>query len=210
MIIFMSACEKNWGLENNLEEQLEESQIEITNLKQKISKLDIENKNFNRRIGELSAKDPNGLKIEEQRKALSEKEANLNVKEEDLSKREVTISKREQSIRKEEKKILGEHHEFVDTKQDDLEAIGEANEMRRNYRKLEKERSEAENRANNWLIWFSILGLIVFISIIRVVMLSMKVKEKGRQIVSTIDMLNSINLSNENKKLLTNSLGEHN
>jgi uncharacterized membrane protein (DUF106 family) len=208
IISVISGCERNLVVENNLKDQLEESKVEVEQLKQKIKKLELENKNFNKIVGELSVQGPNGLKMEERRKALVEKETNLKIKEDGLLKNELLISEREKSIRKEEKKMLIEHDQFINKKQKEFRSIGEAEEMKRNYKKLQEDKDKAENRANNWLIWLSILGLIVFITIIGVVILSMRIKEKGRQVINTFKMLNSINLSTEDKKLLTSSLGQ--
>lgn len=208
LVIIMSGCDRNLIIEENLKDQLKESKAEVEHLKQQIIKLNLENKNLSIKVGELSFQQPNGLKMEERRKALVEKEANLKIKADKLQKEELLIGAREKSIRSEEKELLTEHKQFITTKQQEFQDIGEAEEMRRNYKNLQKDKNDAENLANNWLIWISILGLIFFISIIIVIILFLRLREKGKQERNTFEMLKSINISNEDKKLLTSSLGQ--
>ena len=208
LVIIMSGCDRNLIIEENLKDQLKESKAEVEHLKQQIIKLNLENKNLSIKVGELSFQQPNGLKMEERRKALVEKEANLKIKADKLQKEELLIGAREKSIRSEEQKLLTEHKQFITTKQQELQDIGEAEEMRRNYKNLQKDKNDAENLANNWLIWISILGLIFFISIIIVIILFLRLREKGKQERNTFEMLKSINISNEDKKLLISSLGQ--
>jgi len=208
IISLMGGCERNLEVEGNLKDQLEESKSKIEELEEKIIQLELENKNFNRKVGELSVQSPDGLKMEERRKALVEKEANLKIKEERLLKKELLINEREKSTRKEEKKRVIEHEQFVNKKEEELRAIGEAEEMKRNYKQLQEDKRKVENRVNNWFIWFSILGFMIFITTVIAIIFFVRIREKGKQINNTFEMLNSIHLSNEDKKLLTNSLGK--
>jgi hypothetical protein len=66
-------------------------------------------------------------------------------------------------------------------------------------KQLRTDRNRAENKANNWFIWFSIIGLILFISVAVLYFLITKLKERNIEIKAAYNIMKLS--SNDRKKL---------
>ena len=212
ILLFMtiiSGCDRDLAIENNLEDQLEDSKVREEVLQKKIDSLRIKNKSLSEELAEFSSNVSGGLLISEQRKAMTERDANLKKREKELLIRESRIKILEDSLRKQNKELSISSRKFVENKQDKLEAIGEAKQMKSTYNALEEKNKMLEARVNDWFIWFSIIGLILFFTIIWLIIQYMKIGVKDKQIFSTLDMLEQIELSKKDKILISNLLGNN-
>jgi len=149
------------------------------------------------------------------------KESFLQQRENEFSERESRIIELEQSNREQERQLTATTAQFITDKQNALESIGEVKQMRDVYgdlksqnKSLRQERSEAENRANNWLIWLSIVAFILVISIIIAVVLYIKHRDKAKHIDGALSVIENGTIPCEDRKLIAASLGktlaEHN
>lgn len=212
---FSTGCDRDLEIERRLEDTIEENKITIRTLQSQIDQLITEKSDFQARVAELSVEDPDGLAIEEKRKALVAKEAFIQQRENEFSEREARIIELEESNRKQERQLSSTSAQFITDKQNALESIGEARQMRDVYgdlknqnKLLRQERSEAENRANNWLIWLSVVAFILVISVIIVIVLYIKHRDKAKHIDGAISIIEGGTMPYEERKLIAASLGK--
>ena len=183
-----------------LENQLREKNVRIAELESENHKNRIENRDLNAEVARLSSSLAGGGAVQEKRKALAEKEASLKNKENQLSRREERIRLAEEKVEKQQK-------EFYEKTGLRMEEIGAAKQIREEYEDMRRSRDEAEDRANNWLIYFSIMLFGFFVLVIASVTFLMYMTAKNRRVENSIRILDSINLSTQDKNLLISSLG---
>ena len=183
-----------------LENQLEEKNIRIAELESENHKYRIENRDLTAEVARLSSSLAGGGAVQEKRKALAEKEASLKGKESQLSRREERIHLAEEKVEKQQK-------EFYEKTGLRMEEIGAAKQIREEYEDMRRSRDEAEDRANNWLIYFSIVLFIFVVLVVASVTFLMYMAAKNKRVENSIRILDSINLSTRDKNLLISSLG---
>ena len=183
-----------------LEDQLREKSVRIAKLESENQKYRIENRDLNSEVARLSSSLLDGGVVQEKRKALAEKEASLKSKESQLSRREERIHLAEEKVEKQQK-------EFYEKTGLKMEEIGAAKQIIEEYEDMRRSRDEAESRANNWLIYFSIVLFIFVVLVIASVTFLMYMAAKNRRVENSIRLLDSIDLSAQDKNLLISSLG---
>ena len=183
-----------------LENQLREKNVRIAELESENHKYRIENRDLTAEVARLSSSLAGGGVVQEKRKALAEKEASLKSKENQLSRREERIRLAEEKVEKQQK----EFYEKTDLR---MEEIGAAKQIREEYEDMRRSRDEAEDRANNWLIYFSIVLFIFVVLVVASVIFLMYMAAKNRRVENSIRTLDPINLSTRDKNLLISSLG---
>ena len=183
-----------------LEDQLQEEKEEVATLKYEKDKLIAENRRLEAEVERLNSSRPGGGAVEEKRKALVEKEAALDAKEKQFSQREETIRLAENKIRKREQ-------EFYERTGLKLEEIGEAKQIRKEYKNIQAARERAEERANNWLIYFSVLLVVFVAGVLFLVGFLAYMAAKSKRTDAAMRIIDSINMSSQDRRLLLASLG---
>ena len=180
------------ALENHLQDRNEQ----IAKLESENENYRIENNELNAEIARLNTSQPGGEAVQEKRKALAEKDARLKIKESQLS-------RREERIRLAEEKIEKQQQEFYEKTGLTMKEIGAAEQIKKDYENMRTSRDRAEDRANNWLIYFSI---VLFMFVASVIFL-MYMVAKDRRVGNAIRIIDSVHLSTRDKSLLVASLG---
>ena len=183
-----------------LEDQLQEEKEEVATLKYEKDKLIAENRRLEAEVERLNSSRPGGGAVEEKRKALVEKEAALDAKEKQFSQREETIRLAENKVRKREQ-------EFYERTGLKLEEIGEAKQIRKEYKNIQAARERAEERANNWLIYFSVLLVVFVAGVLFLVGFLAYMAAKSKRTDAAVRIIDSINMSSQDRRLLLASLG---
>ena len=192
-----------------LEEQLREKKKEIAVLKYSNEKYDSENRDLVDQVARLNASQPGGAAVQEKSKALTEREAALNSKERRLSQKEEQLQLDEDELEKLQA-------EFYDKTGLTMVEIGQAKQIkedakqrREDYEDMRTSRDRAEERANNWLVYFSIISILFLACIVGMMFFLMNIAAKDRRVDGLVRLVDSMNLSVQNKKLLMASLGGH-
>ena len=205
-LIFNSGCDRDLEIERHLKNELQILKKRVRSQNTKINKLQTINSDLKARIAELSSKQKGGLLLEEKRRALIEKEANLKTLESELLERKSHILELENYLKEQENELTIKTEQFINNKQNLLKTIGESSQIKADYtntqttlKQLRADRNRAENKANNWFIWFSIIGLILFISVATLYFLITKLKERNIEVNAAYNIMKLS--SNERKKL---------
>lgn len=180
------------ALENNLQDRNEQ----IAKLESENQNYRIENNELNAEIARLNTSQPGGEAVQEKRKALAEKDARLKIKESQLS-------RREERIRLAEEKIEKQQQEFYEKTGLTMKEIGAAEQIKKDYENMRISRDRAEDRANNWLIYFSIVLFMFVASVIFLIYMA----AKDRRVGNAIRIIDSVHLGTRDKNLLVASLG---
>ena len=196
LILFASGCDRIKS-----ENQITGLKTEIAQLKTKNEELINENKELTAQVARLNASEPGGAAIEELRKALTKKES-------ELEHREKRIITREEALRLGEIKIDTLEREFYEKTGLKLEEIGEAKQIKREYEYMRENLEDAEAKANNWLIYFSGMLIGLFVCIVVLIFASMKYSSKNKQIETAWKIVESVDLSSNDKALIASSLGQ--
>ena len=173
---------------------------QLQNRNERIAKLESENSDLIAEVARLDASQAGGEAVQERRKALAEKEASLKSKEGQLSRREERIRLAEEKIEKQQK-------EFYEKTGLTMKEIGAAEQIKEDYENMRISRDRAEDRANNWLIYFSIILFMFVILVVASVTFLMYMAAKNRRVEYSIRILDSINLNTQDKNLLISSPG---
>lgn len=179
-----------------LEGQFHDKDDYIAKLESDNQKYIIENEALSIRVAELSVSLPDGGSVNEKVKELAAREASLKDREDRISEKEVRIRLAQEMAKKQER-------EFYERTNMTMQEIGAAKQIREEYENMRISRNRAENRANNWLVYFSI---VLFMFVASVIFL-MYMAAKNRRVENSIRLLDSINLSVQDKNLLISSLG---
>ena len=145
--------------EDLLEDRIQEKDERIAKLERENEKHIIQIRDLTAEVQRLNASQPDGGAVEEKRKALVEMEAGLKHKENQLS-------QREEKIEISEERINRQQQEFYENKNLTLEEIGEAKQIRREYKYMRKARERAEERANMWLIAIAGFLFLMFVTMV--------------------------------------------
>ena len=175
--------------------QLMSKNSEISDLRSDNKDYINENSELNAQVARFNAGIPGGAVVEEQRKALRKKETELKLFEGRLNKREETIISNETNLDKHKR-------EFLSSNAEKLETIGEARQLKVEYEFMRENSIEKENRANNWLIFFSMLMVMFVAAIFFAIHKSMKYSARNRQIDTALRIIESSGIDNKDKKLV--------
>ncbi len=189
-ILILSGCD-----EVKTQLQINDLKDEIADLKAKNETLSLENRDLTAQVARLNVGNQGGAEIEEMRKALTKKEAELRLIESRLT-------KREESIKTDKTNLDMDKKQFIEKNGDKLEAIGEARQLKTEYEFMREKYTAAEARANNWLIYISILIAAFVITIFVTIHKSMKYSAKNSQIDTAIRIIEASGIDNKNKRLV--------
>ncbi len=189
-ILILSGCDTV-----KTEFQISDLKDEIAELKEKNENLSLENRDLTAQVARLNVGNLGGAEVEEMRKALTKKEAELNLFESRLT-------KREESIKTDKTNLDMDKKQFIDKNGDKLEAIGEARQLKTEYEFMREKYNDAEARANNWLIYISILIVAFVITIFVTIHKSMKYSAKNSQIDTAVRIIEASGIDNKDKRLL--------
>ena len=192
-----------------LEEQVREKKAEIAVLESRNQEYVLENRELVAEVARLNASQPGGAAVQEKSKALTEKEAALKTKESQLSRREERLQLAEDKVEKLQA-------DFYDKAGLTMVEIGEARQLvkraaerREEYDDMRASRNRAEERANNWLIYFSIVSIVLLAGIAVMTFFLMNRAAKDRRIDGAIRLVDAMNLGAQDKERLMISLGGH-
>ena len=175
--------------------QLGDKNARITDLEASKEKLTNENRDLTAQVARLNVGNPGGAVVEESRKALSKKESELNLLESRLNKREQVIISNETDLDKNKRQFLSNNEEG-------LKSIGEATQLKAEYEFMRGKYNDAENRANNWLIYISILIAAFVITLFFTIHKSMRYSARNKQIDTALRIIESSSIDNKDKKLV--------
>ena len=182
--------------EDILTGQVGELKEEIAVLKSENEKYILRNTELQAEVQRLVASQPGGVAVEEKRKGLVQKEA-------ELKDREKRLARREETIRLAEKKIATQQQKFYKNTGLRVEEIGEAKQIKREYEYMRLSLEKYEARGNNWLKAFFLL-LVTFVGL---VVFLVYMHYKNRKIDATMRVIESFNMSAQDKNVLIASLG---
>ena len=183
-----------------LENQLRDRNVKIAELEAENLTYRTKNSELKADVARLNASQPGGEAVQEKGKALAVKEASL-------KSREKLLSRREERIRLGEEKVEKQQKEFYEKTGLKMEEIGAAKQIREEYENMRISRDRAEDRANNWLKYFSIVLFMFVVLVVASVTFLMYMAVKNRRVENSIRLLDSVNLSAQDKNLLISSLG---
>ena len=195
LMLFSSGCDR---LE--VENQLSAKQQDIASLQVRNQQLTNEVNGYTAQVARLNANEPDGMVVEELRKALTLKESNLQT-------REGVINKQEESLRLAVTKIDLLQRAFYAETGNKLEAIGEARQIKREYDNMSAALDVANDRANNWLIYISVLIIGFVLSLFFVIFTGMKYSRQNKDIDSALYALRTGEIDVQNKQAIASALG---
>ena len=190
LIITITGCDRIAA-----EFQLGDKKTEIADLKATNVKLINENRDLTAQVARLNTGTPDGAVVEELRKALTKKESELNLLETRLNKREQAIISNETNLDKNKR-------EFLSNNEEGLKSIGEATQLKAEYEFMRGKYNDSENRANNWLIYISILIAAFVITLFFTIHKSMRYSARNKQIDTALRIIESSGIDNKDKKLV--------
>ncbi len=194
VMILISGCD---GVE--VENQLSAKQQDIESLRTRNRQLMNEVKELSSQVARLNAGQPDGMVIEEMRKSLT-------LKESDLQSRESRITKKEAALRLAVVKIDKLQREFYAKTGDKLGAIGEARQIKREYDNMSTALDVANNRANNWLIYISVLMAAFVVAIVYLIITAMRYSSQNRRVDNVITYLESGDADDKSKQVIASYL----
>ena len=153
LMLFSPGCDRI-----EVENQISEKQQDIESLRTHNLQLMNEIRELASQVARLNAGQADGMVIEELRKALTLKESVLQGRQE-------RITKQEAALRLTVVKVDKLQREFYAETGEKLEVIGEARQIKKEYDNMSAALDAASNRANNWLIYISVLMVAFFVSV---------------------------------------------
>ena len=192
-----------------LEEQLQEKKAEIDALKSDNLEYVLKNTRLEADVARLNASQPGGAAVQEKSKALTERETKLKIKEGRLSRREEQLQLAEDKVDKLQADFYAETGLTMVEIGQAKEIKETAKQLREDYEDMRTSRDRAEERANNWLVYFSIVSILFLACIVGMTFFLMNIAAKDRRVDGLVRLVDSMNLSVQNKKLLMASLGGH-
>jgi len=196
LLLFSSGCDRI-----EVENQISAKQQDIASLQAHNLQLTNEVNGYAAQVARLNANEPDGMVVEELRKALTFKESNLQSREEQ-------ITKQEESLRLAVTKIDQLQRAFYAETGNKLEAIGEARQIKREYDNMSAALDVANDRANNWLIYISVLFVGFVLSVFFVIFTGMKYSRQNKDIDAALYALRTGEIDMQNKQVIAAALGK--
>lgn len=196
LIFSISGCDRI-----KVENLINAKEIEIRDLKERNLLLINEVKDLTAQVARLNASHPNGAMVEELRKSLTRKES-------ELQQREERIVRAEESLRLMEERVARLQQGFYTDTSLKMEEIGEARQIRKDYAIMQDNVKTVNERANNWLIYISVLGIGFFASIVFLIFTSIQYQNQRRDIDSALKYVDAVELEESDKRLIASYLGK--
>ena len=196
LLLFSSGCDRI-----EVENQISAKQQDIASLQAHNLQLTNEVKGYAAQVARLNANEPDGMVVEELRKALTLKESNL-------QSREGQLTKQEESLQLAVTKIDQLQRAFYAETGNKLEAIGEARQIKREYDNMSAALDVANDRANNWLIYISVLFVGFVLSVFFVIFTGMKYSRQNKDIDAALYALRIGEIDMQNKQVIASALGK--
>jgi len=194
LILFVPGCDRI-----EVENQLSDKQQDIESLRTHNLQLMNEVKALASQVARLNVGQSDGMVIEEHRKALTHKESLLQG-------REARITKQEAALRISVTKIEKLQAKFYAEAGEKREFIGEARQIKREYEHMSAALDVANNRANNWLIYISVLIAAFVVSIVYMVFTAMRYASQNRRVDNAMAYLETGDIDDRNKRLIASYL----
>lgn len=194
LLLFSSGCDRI-----EVESQISEKQQDIESLRTHNRQLNNEVKELASQVARLNAGQSDGIVIEEMRKSLT-------LKESVLQDREDRITRQETALRLAVVKVDKLQREFYAETGEKLEGIGEARQIKREYDNMRSALDTATNRANNWLIWISILVVAFVVVIVYLIVTAMRYASQNRRVDNVMAYLETGEIDDRNKRLIATYL----
>jgi len=196
LLLFSSGCDRI-----EVENQISDKQQDIASLQAHNLQLTNEVKGYAAQVARLNANEPDGMVVEELRKALTLKESNL-------QSREGQLTKQEESLQLAVTKIDQLQRTFYAETGNKLEAIGEARQIKREYDNMSTALDVANDRVNNWLIYISVLIVCFVLSVFFVIFTGMKYSRQNKDIDAALYALRIGEIDVQNKHAIASALGK--
>lgn len=196
LLLFSSGCDRI-----EVENQISAKQQDIASLQAHNLQLTNEVKGYIAQVARLNANEPDGMVVEELRKALTLKESNL-------QSREGQLTKQEESLQLAVTKIDQLQRTFYAESGNKLEAIGEARQIKREYDNMSAALDVANDRVNNWLIYISVLIICFVLSVFFVIFTGMKYSRQNKDIDAALYALRTGEIDVKNKQVIASALGK--
>ena len=196
LLLFSSGCDRI-----EVENQISAKQQDIASLQAHNLQLTNEVNGYAAQVARLNANEPDGMVVEELRKALTLKESNL-------QSREGQLTKQEESLRLAVTKIDQLQRTFYAETGNKLEAIGEARQIKREYDNMSAALDVANDRVNNWLIYISVLFVGFVLSVFLVIFTGMKYSRQNKDIDAALYALRTGEIDMQNKQVIAAALGK--
>ena len=194
LILFVPGCDRI-----EVENQISDKQQDIESLRTHNLQLMNEVKALSSQVARLNVGQSDGMVIEELRKSLT-------LKESVLQGREDRITKQEAALRSSVTKINQLQAAFYAETGEKLEFIGEARQIKREYENMRTALDVANNRANNWLVYISLMIAAFVVSIVYMVFTAMRHSSQNRRVDNAIAYLESGDIDDKNKHLIAGYL----
>ncbi|HEY9029762.1 MAG TPA: hypothetical protein VIM93_00225 [Kangiella sp.] len=182
-----------------VENQLYDKELEIKELKVKNEQLTKDIKGLTAQVARLAAMSPDGIVVEELRKALLQKETQLEL-------RERRYQSNIAALKLKEKRIGEMQMEFYAETGEQLIAVGEAKQVKQDYMSMKKKLESAENRVSNWLTFIMLLTVCFIASIISLIFTGMRYATHRTKIESAMRLVENGNYNDPDKQLLSHVL----
>lgn len=196
LLLFSSGCDRI-----EVENQISDKQQDIASLQAHNLQLTNEVKGYVAQVARLNANEPDGMVVEELRKALTLKESNL-------QSREGQLTKQEESLHLAVTKIDQLQRTFYAESGNKLEAIGEARQIKREYDNMSAALDVANDRVNNWLIYISVLIVCFVLSVFFVIFTGMRYSRQNKDIDAALYALRTGEIDVKNKQVIASALGK--
>jgi len=199
LCVFTAGCDK--GDRADLLRQVKRLEQEKANLESQVHKLQEERVRLNAEVQKLAVQVKGGLGVEEQSKALTRKQTELD----QLEKR---LNQRQENLRQAEAEIEAREQDFWNKTNMTMMDIGEAKQIRTEYENMRAAMVAAENRANNWLKFFSSLLLVFFVGAIALAVYIVKYTNRNKQVdaaMRVIELASSEDINPRIKELVAQS-----
>ena len=194
LMLFSPGCDRI-----EVENQISEKQQDIESLRTHNRQLMNEVKELASQVARLNASQTDGMVIEELRKALT-------LKESVLQGREDRITKQETALRLAIVKVDKLQREFYAETGEKLEVIGEARQIKKEYDNMSAALDVANNRANNWLIYISVLVVAFVAAIVYLIITAMRYSSQNRRVDNAITYLGTGDVDDRSKRLIASYL----
>lgn len=194
LMLFSPGCDRI-----EVENQISEKQQDIESLRTQNRQLMNEVKELSSQVARLNAGQSDGMVIEEMRKALT-------LKESALHDRADRISRQDAALRIAVVKIDKLQRRFYDETGEKLEIIGEARQIKEEYDDMRKALEVANDRANNWLVYISMLVVGFVAAIVYLVFTGMRYSSQNRRVDNAITYLETGDVDGRTKQLIASYL----
>ena len=194
LLLFSPGCDRI-----EVENQISEKQQDIESLRTHNLQLMNEIRELASQVARLNASQTDGMVVEELRKALTLKESVLQGREE-------RITKQETALRLAIIKVDKLQREFYAETGEKLEVIGEARQIKKEYDNMSAALDAASNRANNWLIYISVLIVAFVVAIIYLIITAMRYSSQNRRVDNAITYLETGDVDDRDKRLIASYL----